>query len=432
MLTPYSWTVPGGVNRQVAALAERFTAHGHRVTVIAPATTALAVKAARERVRAVLLGERDGVFAPDEPYPRYFFAGGTYAVRHNRSVSYLSPPVDLLSQHRRRARDRAVRRAAPPRAVRAQPGLDGPAPRRVPAGGHLPRRLRALLLVLAGQAHPQALLPGLRRRHRRRRRRRATRRRATSRPVTGSSPAASTWRASARRRAPRPGPAARALRGRRVAPQGPGRAAARPALLERRPAALRARRLRQRRSTATSSRASCPSVRRPGALPRPHRPRRSCPSSTGTPTSSARRRWATSRSAWCCSRPWPPAPPWSPPTSPATRGRARRRRGLLVPPRNARALAAGLVRLLRDAALREACAARGFAPRAALQLGARRRRGHAALPDVSAGAGVAVGAAAATSSPSSSPTSTCTRTTARTAPCRSPTSWSAPARWAST
>ncbi len=97
MLTPYAWTVPGGVNNHIAALAERFTAQGHRVTIIAPSDDRLAVKAARERVREVLLGERESLFGADEPYPRHFFAGGTFSVRHNRSVSYLSPPIDLLS-----------------------------------------------------------------------------------------------------------------------------------------------------------------------------------------------------------------------------------------------------------------------------------------------------------------------------------------------
>ena len=97
MLTPYAWTVPGGVNNHIEALAERFTAQGHRVTIIAPSDDKVAVKAARERVREVLLGERDGLFGPDEPYPRHFFAGTTFSVRHNRSVSYISPPIDLLS-----------------------------------------------------------------------------------------------------------------------------------------------------------------------------------------------------------------------------------------------------------------------------------------------------------------------------------------------
>lgn len=97
MLTPYAWTVPGGVNQHIAALAERFTAMGHRVTIIAPSDAKAQVKESRERVRAVLLGERETVFAPDEPYPRYFFAGGSYPVRYNRSISVIAAPVDLIS-----------------------------------------------------------------------------------------------------------------------------------------------------------------------------------------------------------------------------------------------------------------------------------------------------------------------------------------------
>ena len=97
MLTPYSWTVPTSVNRHVQALAERFSALGHQVTVIAPSDDKAALRAARRRVRAVLLGEAPAVFAQDEPSPRYFFAGGTYPVRHNRSLRVIAAPVDLIS-----------------------------------------------------------------------------------------------------------------------------------------------------------------------------------------------------------------------------------------------------------------------------------------------------------------------------------------------
>jgi glycosyltransferase involved in cell wall biosynthesis/predicted metal-dependent phosphoesterase TrpH len=97
MLTPYSWTVPTSVNRHVQALAERFSAGGHQVTVIAPSDDKTALRAARQRVRAVLLGEAPAVFAQDEPSPRYFFAGGTYPVRHNRSLRVIAAPVDLIS-----------------------------------------------------------------------------------------------------------------------------------------------------------------------------------------------------------------------------------------------------------------------------------------------------------------------------------------------
>lgn len=97
MLTPYAWTVPGGVNQHIAALAERFTRQGHKVTIVAPSDDRAAVKEARARVRSVLLEERDSVFAAGEPYPRYFFAGGTWRVRYNRAVSVCAAPFDLIS-----------------------------------------------------------------------------------------------------------------------------------------------------------------------------------------------------------------------------------------------------------------------------------------------------------------------------------------------
>ena len=36
MVSPYSWTYPGGVTRHIEALAERFIADGHHVKVLAP------------------------------------------------------------------------------------------------------------------------------------------------------------------------------------------------------------------------------------------------------------------------------------------------------------------------------------------------------------------------------------------------------------
>jgi len=97
MLTPYAWTVPGEVNRHIASLAERFTAMGHRVTIIAPSSDKAALKDARRRVRSYLLDERESIFGADEPYPRRFFAGGTYKVRYNRAVSVIAAPLDLIS-----------------------------------------------------------------------------------------------------------------------------------------------------------------------------------------------------------------------------------------------------------------------------------------------------------------------------------------------
>jgi glycosyltransferase involved in cell wall biosynthesis len=96
LLSPYSWTTPSGVNGQVAGLAARLVARGHRVTVIAPSTDRKGVREARRRVQAVLAGARETVFAPDEASPRYFFAGRAHvAARRPRPV--FSAPVDLVA-----------------------------------------------------------------------------------------------------------------------------------------------------------------------------------------------------------------------------------------------------------------------------------------------------------------------------------------------
>src|SRR5947209_19681155 len=36
LVSPYSWSYPGGVTRHIAALAEQFMADGHHVRVLAP------------------------------------------------------------------------------------------------------------------------------------------------------------------------------------------------------------------------------------------------------------------------------------------------------------------------------------------------------------------------------------------------------------
>jgi glycosyltransferase involved in cell wall biosynthesis/predicted metal-dependent phosphoesterase TrpH len=97
ILTPFVWTVPSGVNRQVRDLVRRLSERGHRVTVIAPSADAAQVAEARRRVRAVLTGERDTVFLPDEPYPRYFFAGDTYGVPYNKEIRLIAAPADLIA-----------------------------------------------------------------------------------------------------------------------------------------------------------------------------------------------------------------------------------------------------------------------------------------------------------------------------------------------
>jgi len=96
MVTPYSWSRPSGVNRHIAAVADRLTARGHRVTIIAPSADRLVVRQTRQQVRELLMGERASVFDPDEPYPRHFFAGGTYSVRPNRGTTLIAATADLL------------------------------------------------------------------------------------------------------------------------------------------------------------------------------------------------------------------------------------------------------------------------------------------------------------------------------------------------
>jgi glycosyltransferase involved in cell wall biosynthesis len=97
ILTPFLWSTPSAVNDQVRALAARLTLAGHEVTVIAPSADRPAVDEAHRRVQAVLTGERETVFLPGEPYPRYFFAGATYAVRESRSLKLIAAPADLIA-----------------------------------------------------------------------------------------------------------------------------------------------------------------------------------------------------------------------------------------------------------------------------------------------------------------------------------------------
>ena len=97
LATPFSWTGAGQVNRHVAKLAAQLTARGHRVTIIAPSADRAAVRRARERVREVLMDERETLFDPGEAYPRFFFAGGTYPVRLNRRTTLIAASAELMS-----------------------------------------------------------------------------------------------------------------------------------------------------------------------------------------------------------------------------------------------------------------------------------------------------------------------------------------------
>src|SRR3954452_16190589 len=81
LISPYSWTYPGGVNRHVEALAEQFLARGHDVRVFAPfdcdtRRTALLHRGARPH--------------PIEPPEWLMPLGGTIGWPSNGAISNLS------------------------------------------------------------------------------------------------------------------------------------------------------------------------------------------------------------------------------------------------------------------------------------------------------------------------------------------------------
>ncbi|MEZ5126559.1 MAG: glycosyltransferase [Thermoleophilia bacterium] len=96
ILTPFLWTGSSGINRQVKDLVDRLTLRGHLVTLIAPSGNRARISEASGRVRAVLTGERQTLFLPDEPYPRQFFAGETYRVQDDR-LQLIAAPADMMA-----------------------------------------------------------------------------------------------------------------------------------------------------------------------------------------------------------------------------------------------------------------------------------------------------------------------------------------------
>ncbi len=67
------------------------------MTIIAPTADRRQIGEARLRVQAVLTGERQTAFLPDEPSPRYFFAGDTYPVRYSREIRLIAAPTDMMA-----------------------------------------------------------------------------------------------------------------------------------------------------------------------------------------------------------------------------------------------------------------------------------------------------------------------------------------------
>jgi phosphatidylinositol alpha-mannosyltransferase len=96
LVSPYSWTYPGGVTRHIEALAERFFAEGHEVRVLAPYDP-------DDRLSAVL---HRGAAPQRRPLPDYVIPlGRTLGFPANGAVSNLSSRAAGLGQMRRELRD---------------------------------------------------------------------------------------------------------------------------------------------------------------------------------------------------------------------------------------------------------------------------------------------------------------------------------------
>ncbi|HEX8977644.1 MAG TPA: glycosyltransferase, partial [Solirubrobacteraceae bacterium] len=92
LVSPYSWTYPGGVTRHIEALAERFIADGHHVRVLAPYDPA--------DLPATILHR--GARPQPLPPPDYLVSlGRTVGVKANGAVSNLSvTPLGMARLHR--------------------------------------------------------------------------------------------------------------------------------------------------------------------------------------------------------------------------------------------------------------------------------------------------------------------------------------------
>jgi phosphatidylinositol alpha-mannosyltransferase len=92
LVSPYSWTYPGGVTRHIEALAERFIEEGHYVRVLAPYDAA--------DLRSKLLHR--GAAPQPLPPPDYLVSlGRTVGFKANGAVSNLSiTPYGVASLHR--------------------------------------------------------------------------------------------------------------------------------------------------------------------------------------------------------------------------------------------------------------------------------------------------------------------------------------------
>jgi phosphatidylinositol alpha-mannosyltransferase len=92
LVSPYSWSYPGGVTRHIGALAERFREEGHHVRVLAPVDPPDRISAALHR------GARP---QPIDPPDYVVSLGRTLGFKANGAVSNLSiTPYGVATMHR--------------------------------------------------------------------------------------------------------------------------------------------------------------------------------------------------------------------------------------------------------------------------------------------------------------------------------------------
>jgi phosphatidyl-myo-inositol alpha-mannosyltransferase len=92
LVSPYSWTYPGGVMRHIEALAGQFDRLGHDVRVLAPHDP-------HDRMSARL---HRGAWPEDRPVPDYLVPlGRTFGLPMNGAVSTLSPTPSAVATLRR-------------------------------------------------------------------------------------------------------------------------------------------------------------------------------------------------------------------------------------------------------------------------------------------------------------------------------------------
>src|SRR3954469_5703825 len=130
LVSPYSWTYPGGVTRHIEALAEQYLAAGHEVRVLSPVDP-------DDRLTARL---HRGARPSQRPLPDYLIPlGRTLGFPANGSRADGPPPP-----------------GAPPRLPGQRRGVERPLPRRhgLGAARRAQSRLRRRAPARAGHADP--------------------------------------------------------------------------------------------------------------------------------------------------------------------------------------------------------------------------------------------------------------------------------------